>query len=140
VAEANIEEDAETSIQTMLSQRKNRLFLVASVMTFVGLGIGITATIIDLTLGFPSVSFGDSIASMVGFLLIFVLAASCVVAQFILWFGMIWLTLVDSQPLLFKVPLVLFQILFMSIGSAIVYLTFYRPRTNYVARLKVNDI
>jgi hypothetical protein len=127
-------------MQDRLSQRANKTFLIASVLTFVSFGAVVALTIIDLSTGLPSVTFGPSIAAIVGFCLIFVGAAVCVIAQLVLWLGMILITVVGNEPLPFKVPLVLFQLVFMSIGSAIVYLTFYRPRTKHVARLKVSDI
>jgi hypothetical protein len=72
--------------------------------------------------------------------LFFVLMAGCIVSQLVLWVGMIWTTLVGNESLLFKIPIVLLQLVFMSIGSAIVYLTFYRLRSQQLTGLNVNDI
>jgi len=124
----------------MLGARANTVFLVASTVTFVSLATVVVLTIIDLTVGLPSVSFGNSIVATVGFGLFVLVAAVCIVAQLVLWLGMIWITLADNQPLLFKVPLILAQLVFMSIGSAIVYLAFYRSGSKHATRLKVSDI
>ena len=120
-----------------LSQRTNKMFLIASLLTFVSVGAIMALTIVDMSFGLPSLSFGRSIPAMVGFGLCFLAAIVSVVTQFALWLGMIWITLADNQPLLFKVPLVLFQLVFMSIGSAIVYLAFYRSGSKHLAGMKV---
>jgi hypothetical protein len=124
----------------MLSKRANMTFLIASVVTFVGFAAEVMVTIINLTIGMPSVTFEGSKIADVGFGILLLAAIVCIVTQLTLWLGMIWFTLVDNQPLLFKVPVVLFQIAFLSIGSAIVYLTFYRSGSKHLARLNVSNI
>jgi len=115
-------------------------FLAASVVTFVSFAVVVAVSIIDLTIGLPSLSFGHSTMAVFGFGLCFLIAAVCILAQITLWLGMIWFTLVGNQPLLFKVPVVLFQIAFLSIGSAIIYLTFYRSGSKHLTKLNVSDV
>jgi hypothetical protein len=124
----------------MLSKRANTTFLISSVVTFVSFAAVVAVTVFDLTIGLPSLSFGHSTMAVFGFGLCFLIAAVCIVAQITLWLGMIWFTLVDTQPLLFKVPVVLFQIVFLSIGSAIIYLTFYRSGSKHLTKLNVSDV
>ncbi|HEY5057154.1 MAG TPA: hypothetical protein VII58_13395 [Acidobacteriaceae bacterium] len=97
-------------------------------------------TAIDLAIDVPSVEFRSSMLAMAAFGIVFFAAGAAVVMQVTLWLGMIWLTLVGNQPLLYKFLAITLQMMFLSLGSAIVYLIFYRSELRQLNKANVSDV
>jgi hypothetical protein len=112
----------------MLSKRANTAFHVASIITFLSIASAIAVSIVFEPHTFY---FGASIPETIGFYLLVLAAVIAILAQYFLWFGMIWFTLkAKGQSLSGMTFRLLLQLVFLSIGSAIVYLTLYRSRFN----------
>jgi hypothetical protein len=110
----------------MLTKSANTIFLVSNITTFLSLAAVVTT---QWMYAGSTVSLSNSTLAKIAFGVIFVLASIAVVAQFVLWIGMISFTIQDKdQSVMAKVFGLFLQLVFVSVGSAIVYFTVYRRR------------
>lgn len=120
------------STEWLYSPSRNRLFAICSYVTAAIVTLDVCAIVVGLFTSPHSVSIENPswlIRIAVGVL--FLGAAACILSQFTLWFGMmVWTALWWDEWLVLRVLLLLFQLITLGAGSALVYAVFYRKIHN----------
>jgi hypothetical protein len=123
--------------RALLSGASNRILLTCSIITLIGF---LAVVVVSLTYDGPTVIFGPSKSASISFYVIFAMAAVDVIAQFALWVTMLWFTLSLARVSLGKrLALLMLQLAFLSVGSAIVYFTEYQSRIRVLEKTALFD-
>ena len=109
-----------------LSAPANMIFSVSSWMAFVLFLAVIGASLVSLD---HDLYFGNSPSVRVISGVLFVLIGVAVLAQFVLWFSMMWFCIrYDERKLPIRAACFLAQVFGLSIASALVYFAAYKPQ------------
>jgi hypothetical protein len=104
----------------------SRALLIASVIS--GLSL-LMVVVVELTVTDSTVQFPTTGGNISLFLMVAILVAIAILAQFFLWLSMIYfIAFASGQPVGLRALLLFLQLVLVSFASLIVYLTVYRPR------------